>query len=75
MTSIVIEGWVPGVRTIALTQYIRDLRGGTLAEAKRQVEAMLGGGVLAIELADDARVPDVLLNLRSLGVLACIRSR
>jgi hypothetical protein len=40
-TTVVLVGWLPGLRTIALMDLIRTMCGPGLAKAKAEVEALV----------------------------------
>lgn len=68
MTRLVLHGWRPGLRKIAVTKLLREAEDLGLSPAKNKVDRLLAGHEVAVDVPD-AQVTSLAAALGLLGVL------
>jgi len=70
--KISLIGWRKGLRKIQLVSLLRKHCGYTLSEAKRQVDKLLSGSLVAIEIDESVEAQGIAKEIQALGVILVI---
>lgn len=72
MFKVVLTGWQPGLRKVALNRFLRAEAGMTLAQAKDSVDAVLNEWPVEIHAGSQAQAEYILAKIQRLGAIGHI---
>lgn len=69
MTKLRMVGWKPGLQTVSFVELLKNEATGSLAEAKRLVDALLDGGELEVAFESEAKARSFRERAEQMGVV------
>ena len=68
MTKIILTGWRDGFEKVSLTKLQMELLNISLKESKKNVDSLLNGEEIILEIGDDSISKDFLEKANEIGV-------
>lgn len=67
--TIIMKDWVEGLEKVSLTKLQREVLYLSLVESKRNVDKLLDGEEITIEISDNLHAEQFVLRARKIGVI------